>query len=74
MIGPATPLTAHYRVQVASEFDEHWASLLDGWLALPGAGITTLERQADQAALYGLLTRLRDLNLVLLAVERLDSS
>lgn len=74
MFGPTLPLTAHYRVRVASEFDEYWASLLDGWRASPGAGTTTLERQADQAALYGLLIRLRDLGLVLLAVERLDSS
>lgn len=74
MISPTTQLAAHYRVHVASEFDERWAGLLDGWRVLATDGITILERQADQAALYGLLTRLRDLGLVLLAVERLDSS
>lgn len=74
MISPTTRLAAHYRVRVASEFDERWASLLDGWQVLPTAGTTILERQADQAALYGLLVRLRDLGLVLLAVERLDTS
>lgn len=42
---------------------------------LPAAGATTLVRSSvDQAALYGLLIQLRDLGLVLLAVEQLDSS
>lgn len=70
----ATP-TARYRIRVASELDEGWGAWLDGWQILPAAGTTTLERSgADQAALYGLLLQLRDLGLVLLAVERLDSS
>jgi hypothetical protein len=63
-----------YRVRVASELDEHWASRLDGWQLSPAAGTTTLVRShVDQAALYGLLTQLRDLGLVLLAVELLDT-
>jgi hypothetical protein len=67
---------ARYRVRVASEMDSRWELLLDGWQMVGAApGTTTFERQgADQAALYGLLLRLRDLGLVLLAVERLDSS
>jgi hypothetical protein len=64
-----------YRVRVASELDEHWASRLDGWQLSPTAGSTTLVRsQVDQAALYGLLIQLRDLGLVLIAVEQIDSS
>jgi hypothetical protein len=64
-----------YRVRVASELDEHWASRLDGWQLSPAAGATTLVRShVDQAALYGLLIQLRDLGLVLLAVEQLDTS
>jgi hypothetical protein len=63
-----------YRVRVASELDEHWASLLDGWQISRATGTTTLvRRHVDQAALYGLLIQLRDLGLVLLAVEQLDS-
>jgi hypothetical protein len=75
LIVSTTPPAAGYRVQVASELDGHWASRLDGWLLSPAAGTTTLVRShVDQAALYGLLVQLRDLGLVLLAVERLDGS
>jgi hypothetical protein len=64
-----------YRVRVASELGEHWASRLDGWQLLPAGGTTTLVRShVDQAALYGLLIQLRDMGLVLLAVEQIDSS
>jgi hypothetical protein len=74
----ARPSDGHahgYRVRVASELDEHWASRLDGWELLRAHGSTTLLRShVDQAALYGLLIQLRDLGLVLLAVERLDTS
>lgn len=67
--------TARYRVRVASELDPGWAATLDGWQIVPApAGATALERRAaDQAAVYGLLLRLRDLGLVLLAVERLET-
>lgn len=72
---PTDELTALYRVRVASELDARWAELLDGWHIVAGsAGTTSFERRgADQAAVYGLLLRLRDLGLVLLAVERLDA-
>jgi hypothetical protein len=76
MPSPTHAPIARYRVQVAGEMDSRWALLLDGWqmvVAVPGT--TTFERRgADQASLYGLLLRMRDLGLVLLAVERLDSS
>ncbi|GAB4438725.1 MAG: hypothetical protein OHK0015_32730 [Chloroflexi bacterium OHK40] len=74
MVSPAAH-TSTYRVQVASELDANWAATLDGWRLSVRNGRTTLERSdADQAALYGLLMRLHDLGLVLLAVERLDTS
>lgn len=72
---PADEPAPLYRVLVASELDERWAAMVDGWRIVPAAGTTSFERRgADQAALYGLILRLRDLGLVLLAVERLDSS
>lgn len=75
MVPPAAQTTSSYRVQVASELDRSWATTLDGWQLATARGRTTLERRdVDQAALYGLLMRLRDLGLVLLAVERLESS
>ena len=71
----STTHIAAYRVQVATELDTSWSSVLDGWRLTLDSGRTRLERSdTDQAALYGLLVRLRDLGLVLLSVERLDSS
>lgn len=76
MAHPSRADAAHYRVRVASELNGRWALRLDGWQIVDSAaGATTIERHAaDQAALYGLLVSLRDLGLVLLAVERLDTS
>lgn len=63
-----------YQIRVAGHLDRHWAVWFDG-LAISHApdGTTTLTGPvADQAALYGLLGRARDLGLTLLAVARCE--
>jgi hypothetical protein len=63
----------HYRIRVRGHLDPEWS----GWL--PGLttrhdpdGTTTLTGPiVDQAALYGLLGRLRDLGAALLTVEHI---
>ena len=60
-----------YRIRVAGHLDPSWASWF-GHLAIQHRddGTTLLEGTVtDQAALYGLLERARDLGLTLLAVE-----
>ncbi len=68
----------HYEIEVEGYLDERWSewfgemvithSELDG-------GVTILTGEIpDQAALYGLLAKMRDLGLVLLSVKRLKAS
>jgi len=71
---------ARYRIQLLGRLGPGWAASLDNFriTATPPAGApsaaptTTLEGHvADQAALFGLLSRIRDLGLPLLLVEYL---
>jgi hypothetical protein len=65
-----------YEIQVAGRLDPHWSE----WLADfeirhldPEGDRTALTGSVpDQAALYGILTRLRDLGLPLISVIRLQ--
>ncbi|NTU82623.1 MAG: hypothetical protein HGA45_25180 [Chloroflexales bacterium] len=68
--GPPTPATYVLRVQGALE--AHWAAWFDGLtLTIVADGTTTLaDPLVDQAALHGVLRKIRDLGLTLLSVER----
>ena len=60
-----------YEIRVAGQLDQHWSVWFDG-LALTHDGNTTLMRGAlaDEAALHGVLLKIRDLALPLLAVSQ----
>lgn len=66
--------TAHepgyYEIRLQGHLDGRWASWFDGMSVEAGPGGTTVLRGpvADQAALHGLLARLRDLGLPLISV------
>ncbi len=71
-----SPRARCYEIRVEETLDRCWGQWLEGVQILPPDGRPgTLLRGTvpDQAALYGLIGRLRDLNLTLLEVRRLES-
>ena len=69
--------TATYQIEVQGRLDDSWAGWLDGMAltrahARDGAPVVVLTGPvADQAALRGLLSRLWDLNLTVVALRRI---
>jgi hypothetical protein len=61
-----------YEIRVQGRLDDHWAAWFDGLdLSRTDDGTTVLRGPvADQAALHGLLHKLRDLGVPLLSVTR----
>ena len=61
---------SRYRIILRGRLGDHFASAFDGMTLEPGPGQTVLTGEIrDQAHLYGLLDRLRDFGIELLAVE-----
>ena len=67
---------AVYHIRVKGILDEGWSDWFCGMTITPQTtGDTLLTGPVrDQAALHGLLAKVRDLGLVLLSVTRLDSA
>jgi hypothetical protein len=61
-----------YRIRVAGHLDERWSAWFDGvTLTLQADGTTVIDApDIDQAALHGLLLRIRDGGLQLISVAR----
>ncbi len=61
-----------YHIRVKGNLDRRWSDWFDGFGITPQAGDETLLTGpvADQAALHGLLNKIRDLGLPLLLVKR----
>jgi len=62
-----------YEIRVKGELDLRWSDWFDGFTITPvNEGETLLTGTvADQAALHGVLHKIRDLSLPLLSVQRL---
>jgi hypothetical protein len=71
--GPADR-PVHYELRVRGVLDRHWSSWFDGLQVSSDAPGQTLIAGpvVDQAALHGLLAKVRDLGLPLLSVHRID--
>ena len=71
----ASPDAGSYAIRLSGQLDARWAAWFDGLtVQTPGDGTTVISGPiADQAALHGVLQRVRDLGLPLLSVERLDA-
>jgi hypothetical protein len=64
----------HYEITVEGALDAHWSGWFEGLrVASDARGRTTISGPvADQAALHGLLAKVRDLGLPLIGVQRLE--
>lgn len=71
--GPADR-PAHYEIRVHGVLDRHWSSWFEGLqVSCDAAGQTLIAGPVvDQAALHGLLAKVRDLGLPLLSVQRIS--
>lgn len=60
-----------YRIKIKGVLDENRAAWFEGWsIAMEQEGTTTLTgRVADQAALHGVLVKIRNLNLPIVSVN-----
>jgi len=65
-----------YEIRVKGRLDQRWSSWFDGLtLSYDGDDITVLRGTlVDEAALHGVLIKVRDLALPLLAVSRVQDS
>jgi hypothetical protein len=63
-----------YQIRVKGNLDQKWSDWFDGFTITPQAdGATLLTGPVvDQAALHGLLGKIRDLGLPLLSVKRME--
>jgi hypothetical protein len=66
----------NYEIRVEGQLDLHWSEWLDGLtISYDGEGNTVLRGSlVDQAALHGVLMKIRDLAVPLLAVNRVMPS
>ena len=65
-----------YQLRIEGELGQEWADWFGGLaISREGDGVTQLTCTAfDEAALHGLLRKLRDLGLPLLSINRFDDS
>ena len=71
--GPDTP--GRYEIRLNGRLDSRWATWFDGLsLSHESDGTTVLSGPViDQAALHGLLSKVRDLGLPLISVTQIDA-
>ena len=73
---PCPPDAGHYEIRIGGHLAQRWAAWFDGLtLDRLGDGTTRIAGPVtDQAALHGVLAKVRDTGLPLLSVERLGSA
>lgn len=71
-----SPETPVYEIRVGGHLSEEWVNWFEGLTITPEDNGNTLliGKIADQAALYGVLRRIRDLGLPLISVNRIETN
>lgn len=74
MGSPKQEVPTGYEIRIGGHLDQHWSAWFDGLtLTHESDGTTKLSGfVADQAALHGVLAKVRDLGIVLISVEAMD--
>jgi hypothetical protein len=66
--------SAHYQIKVKGILGKRWCDWFEGMTIKSKDGVTNITGiVADQAALHGVLVRIRDLGLTLISVTRVES-
>ena len=66
---------ACYQIKITGRLGDQWSDWFGGMTITYQEGITTISGEVlDQAALHGLLMRIRDLGLELISVNPLESN
>lgn len=64
---------ARYQIEVAGQLSSEWSDWFEGVEITGGRGRTLfISKELDQQGLHGLLVRIRDLGLSLIALKRLE--
>ena len=63
-----------YQIKVKGVLDEKWSDWFNGVTIAFENGITTLTGVLDQSALHGTLSKIRDMNLKLISVNRIEDA
>jgi hypothetical protein len=73
-LGPYSP--SSYELRVEGHLDEYWSTWLGGMVLIREEDGTTTVRGSvtDQAALHGLLAKVRDIGATLISVKVMDAS
>ena len=62
-----------YQIRVKGQLDERWTDWFEGMNIKSEGGVTTLSGPLnDQAALHGILSRIRDLGLPLISAQQFE--
>ena len=70
-----SPDTLSYQIRIEGHLGPQWAEWFDGMSITPEADGNTLLTGPlpDQAALHGLLKKMRDLGMTLVSINRIDA-
>ena len=71
---PSDETGTWYEIRLDGRLDPRWAAWIDGFDLVPGDGGSTVlrGRVPDQAALHGVLRKVRDIGLPILSVSQVD--